>query len=585
MKYILMAAVLIFIVYMGYRFTEQIVEHRLRPGNTHGAMGRVDCALLAVLTLVYGCTAFLNLGSTKAPETFHHFAPGASVTLDLGEVKEISHICFYTGLNTGSYDLWGSVDGSDYEMYETIEQNYAQLFDWNESSKETPHTARYIWLGTANDLYLGEVVVIDVDGNALPLTAVNGEGEALTDEFDQFPEEFTYLYGTYFDEIYHARTAYEHIVGLWPYEISHPPLGKILMGVGIGLFGMNPFGWRFMGTLAGVLMLPFLYLLAKRMLKSTMGAFTATTLFAFDFMHFVQTRIATIDSYAVLFIVMMYYFMYRFVSERNLKCLALSGVCFGLGAASKWICLYAGAGLGLIWLIHWIIRVREEGQWNKLLQNIGFCLIFFVAVPGAIYYMSYYPYGESQGMSGLSMFFHPAYAKIVWDNQVSMFSYHAGVNATHPYSSTWYQWIFDIRPILYYLHYGVGTRGEIAAFLNPLVCWGGLFAMVGMGYLAFFRKDKKAAFILLGYLAQLLPWVFVTRIVFNYHYFASAVFLCLALGYVAAVLEKAGQRKSVIAMSGVGVLLFGLFYPALSGVQVSSFYGENVMKWLSSWPL
>lgn len=584
-KYILMAALLVFIVYIGYRFTEQIVQYRVSPGNTTGAMERLDCILLAVLTLVYGCTAFVNLGSTKAPETFHHFAPGESVTLDLGEVMDVSGIYFYTGLNTGSYDLWGSVDGEAYEKYETIEQNYAELFDWNKSSMTEVHTARYLWLGTGSDLYLGEVVAVDAQGNVLALTAVDETGADLVDEFDTLPEDFTYYYGTYFDEIYHARTAYEHIVEMWPYEISHPPLGKLLMSVGIRLFGMNPFGWRCMGTLAGVLMLPFLYLLGKRMLKNTMGAFVATTLFAFDFMHFVQTRIATIDSFAVLFIIAMYYFMYCYVSEENRKCLALSGIAFGLGAASKWTCIYAGVGLGVIWLIHWMLRLRKDKTWKPFVKNIGFCLIWFVAVPVVIYYMSYFPYGKSQGMSGIAMYFDPRYAKIVWDNQVSMLTYHVGVNATHPYSSAWYQWIFDIRPILYYLHYGNGTRGAIAAFLSPLVCWGGLLAMVGMGYLALFRRDTRAGFILIGYLAQLVPWMLVSRILFNYHYFACTVFLCLALGYVAAVLEKTGKRHCVYGMLGVSVALFVLFYPALSGVQVSAQYADSVMKWLSSWPL
>ncbi len=31
---------------------------------------------------------------------------------------------------------------------------------------------------------------------------------------------------SYFDEIYHARTALEHIENVYPYEITHPPLGK-----------------------------------------------------------------------------------------------------------------------------------------------------------------------------------------------------------------------------------------------------------------------------------------------------------------------------------------------------------------------
>ena len=50
--------------------------------------------------------------------------------------------------------------------------------------------------------------------------------------------------GDVFDEIYHARTAYEHILGMKPYENSHPPLGKLFISLGILAFGMNPFGWR-----------------------------------------------------------------------------------------------------------------------------------------------------------------------------------------------------------------------------------------------------------------------------------------------------------------------------------------------------
>lgn len=68
---------------------------------------------------------------------------------------------------------------------------------------------------------------------------------------------------TYFDEIYHARTAWEHLNGVYPYEITHPPLGKIIISIGIALFGMTPFGWRFSGTLFGVLMLPVIYIFAK----------------------------------------------------------------------------------------------------------------------------------------------------------------------------------------------------------------------------------------------------------------------------------------------------------------------------------
>ena len=66
-------------------------------------------------------------------------------------------------------------------------------------------------------------------------------------------------------------------------------------------------------------------------------------LLAFDFMHLTQTRIATIDSFATLFILLMYLFLYRYFTEGRLRHLAACGVTFGIGAATKWTCLYAGA--------------------------------------------------------------------------------------------------------------------------------------------------------------------------------------------------------------------------------------------------
>jgi dolichyl-phosphate-mannose--protein O-mannosyl transferase len=100
------------------------------------------------------------------------------------------------------------------------------------------------------------------------------------------------------------------------------------------------------------------------MFGSTAVSVCGTILFAFDFMHFTQTRIATIDTYAVFFILLMYLFMWRFVSGGKLRDLALSGLFFGLGAASKWTGIYAGAGLGVIWLAYWFTKRKEERVWR-----------------------------------------------------------------------------------------------------------------------------------------------------------------------------------------------------------------------------
>ena len=427
-----------------------------------------------------------------------------------------------------------------------------------------------------------EIAVREITGPA--------SAAALCDEADTVPASSTYYNSSYFDEIYHARTAYEHLRGVYPYEVSHPPLGKEILSLGIAIFGMTPFGWRCMGALFGVAMLPLMWDLLRRMFRDDRVALCGTALLAFDFMHLTQTRIATIDSFATLFILLMYLFLYRYFTEGRLRHLAACGVTFGIGAATKWTCLYAGAGLGVLWALHWVfqgVQAHRDGDGRRyvrrLLGNIGFCLVFFVLMPGMIYYASYYPYGAARGLHGAGMYFTREYAAIVLENQRFMFTYHAGLVATHPYASRWWQWLLDLRPILYYLSYGDGTVSTIGAFVNPLLCWGGLLALPVLAYRAV-RHDRTALFILVGYLAQVLPWVFISRLTFEYHYFAATLFLVLALGYVFDRLRQRGSFGIVYAFTAASGALFALFYPVLTGVTVSRSYAWNVLKWLPDWP-
>ena len=430
--------------------------------------------------------------------------------------------------------------------------------------------------GTA---YLGEAAFFDGNGNRI---AFRSSVPEICDEQDTVCREYSFLNSSYFDEIYHARTAWEHLNNVAPYEISHPPLGTIIIGIGISLFGMNPFGWRFSGTLFGVLMLPAMYVFLKKLFGSRQAAACGTVVFATDFMHFVQTRIATIDTYAVFFILLMYLGMAVFLMTDSLKALALSGISFGLGCACKWTCVYAGAGLAVLWAGYWIGH-RKRG-FPAFVKNCLFCVGFFVVMPCLIYYLAYIPYGRAAGIKGV---FNREYLDIVLSNQTYMFTYHAGLVAEHPYSSRWYQWLLDIRPILYYLQYfDDGSRSSFGAFLNPVLCWGGLLALAVCLYRAIFRLDRTAMFILIGYLAQLLPWVLVTRLTFAYHYFPCCVFLVLAIGYVFRLMEDGTPHCRVYlwGFAGLSAAVFVLFFPALTGLRVDNAAATQLMGWLPTWP-
>lgn len=549
---------------------------------------------IAVLTAVYAVAAFTGLGSERDPQRFCTLEAGESATLALDGVHSIDTVWYYTGLYTGEYTLAYSDDGITYTAAGTMPQGYADLFKWlhPQPADTAPATAAYVRVTASAHLELGELALYDPQGKRIAVREIMGPASAaaLCDEADTVPASSTYFNSSYFDEIYHARTAYEHLRGVYPYEVSHPPLGKELLALGIALFGMTPLGWRCMGALFGVAMLPLMWDLLRRMFRDDRVALCGTALLACDFMHLTQTRIATIDSFATLFILLMYLFLYRYFTEGRLRHLAACGVAFGVGAATKWTCLYAGAGLGVLWALHWVfqgVQAHRDGDSRRyvrrLVANIGFCLVFFVLVPGMIYYASYYPYGAARGLHGAGMYFTREYAAIVLENQRFMFTYHAGLVATHPYSSRWWQWLLDLRPILYYLSYGDGTVSTIGAFVNPLLCWGGLLALPVLAYRAV-RHDRTALFLLVGYLAQVLPWVFISRLTFEYHYFAATLFLVLALGYVFDRLRQRGYFGIVYAFTAASGALFALFYPVLTGVTVSRSYAWNVLKWLPDWP-
>ena len=542
-------------------------------------MDRADLLLIAAITLVYAGAAFLGLGNTDSPQSF---VPVENETAELAldpNGGEAAKLMIYTGVGIGSYSIdYTGTDGIDLHLSD-MEQSHADVLKWRELVLETPVTGGTLRISGRGGVWLGEVVALTADGKKIPLTSNLPE---LADEQELCPTRQTFMNSSYFDEIYHARTAWEQLNGVYPYEITHPPLGKTIIGLGIRLFGMTPFGWRFSGTLFGVLMLPILYYFAKKLFGGRTAPAACTLLMATDFMHFVQTRIATIDTYAVFFILLMYLFMYLFVTEGRLRDLALCGISFGLGAASKWTCFYAGAGLAVIWGI-WAIRETRAGRLDFLgfAKNALFCVGFFVLVPCLIYYLSYIPYGVARGTTNL---LSRDYLNIVLDNQRYMFNYHSQLVATHPYSSHWYQWLLDIRPILYYLDYlPDGRVVSFGAFVNPVLCWGGLIALFVLGYLAIARRDNVSAFILLGYLAQLLPWVLVPRLTFAYHYFPCTVFLALGLGRCFDLMEH-GSAKGKWYTGGFAALsiaVFILFFPVLAGIPI----GRSILRsWLPTWP-
>ena len=591
-------------------------------------MQRKDALPLLALTVVYAATAFFQLGSFTNPQAFCQLGKEERVTVALNQETDLSRILYYPGLNTGTYTLevstdadhWRSLwyredtgfywaDGEGYDPAPSLSHKYSEMFKWLEITPVERIPVKYLRLtghpdGGKDWLELGELALYDANGKLLSaqgFSYMDEKAASLFDEQSTVPAAPNWYNSSYFDEIYHPRTAYENIRGVYPYEVTHPPLGKLIMSLSIRIFGMTPFGWRFAGTLFGVGMLPILYIFLKNLFGKTAIATCGTALFAFDFMHLTQTRIGTIDTYGVFFILAMYFFMYRYLTvppgssfRAGALNLFLSGLMWGLGAASKWTVIYGAVGLAILYFVGFYFKCRDWpsgegaprlGPWAA--KTLLFAVLCFVAIPAVIYTLSYIPYAQATGDPSLQNV-----VREMWDNQISMFTYHEGVNQPHGYSSRWYQWIVDGRPILYYLdttqEAASGIKTAFGAFNNPLVSWAGLFAILACAVQAVRRRCAKALFIVVGYLSQLVPWMFIFRTTFAYHYFPSTLFLALALAYLMNDLmnrQARGWRLAVYGFTGSAAVLYAAFYPVLIGLAVPTWYTNNFLRWIpGAWP-
>ncbi|MBQ7036263.1 MAG: glycosyltransferase family 39 protein [Clostridia bacterium] len=566
-----------FMAYLGISLYIGLPKPEFCTEEKTARITKKDRVILLTVTLLYGVLAYVNLGNTTAPTSF---APNVSVA-DFGEKVHITSASVYKGIGETKLYFSFSNDGENWSA--PLSYDGSPCFKWeNYAFTVDARFAKVQIAGKTDSVY--EAAFWNGD-SLLPLSSES----TLFDEQHLAEKENTYQNSTYFDEIYHARTAYEHINYIPHYETTHPPLGKHIIGLGIRLFGMNPFGWRFMGTLFGILMLPLIYIFSKRLFKSTFLSSVGILLMAFDFMHFSQTRIATIDSYPVFFILLMYYFMYLFYEKADslpmrkvLLYLLLSGLSFGLAIASKWIGFYGGAGLAILFFTALYKRIKQKTM--KELLILLPCILFFVVIPFIIYYISYIPIHIADGQKN--------YLQNFWNYQKHMFSYHSDLEADHPFGSPWYTWPFVIRPIWYYGNEALrksGLTSSIVGMGNPLLWYVSFFAILFVFYMALRqrKKDARPLFLSVSYLSQFVPWMIITRVCFIYHYFASLPFALFGLlfGFEKMLDRFPWARRAICIFTVLCGILFLAFYPVLSGAEVPRNYVLSCLTWFESWIL
>jgi dolichyl-phosphate-mannose--protein O-mannosyl transferase len=375
-----------------------------------------------------------------------------------------------------------------------------------------------------------------------------------------------------FDEVYHAKTALQYLNGESPTEWVHPPTAKLLIAVGVWLFGYLPWAWRLMPALAGVALAPVFYLLARRVLLTERAAVLATVLLLCDGVYLVQSRMAMTNIFAVLFQVSAALFILRAALRPRLSApdMAAAGLFLGLALSTRWTSLWAAGFLGLVLLAVRRLRLIKP-------RELTLTLLAFLVLPAGIYVLSYVPWMR-QGHE----------LKELLPLQTAIWRYHADLRATHPYFSKWYTWPLLYRPTWYHFKQNGETIHGIIAIGNPALWWASVPVTLWALVTGARERDPRRLFSGLGFCFLYLPWGLAPRTLNYSHYLFEAIpYACLSLG---GLLDREWPAKWARVYVALVVVLFFFFLPFLVALPIPARWyfhdlggGVRPWTWFPKW--
>jgi hypothetical protein len=179
-------------------------------------------------------------------------------------------------------------------------------------------------------------------------------------------------------------------------------------------------------------------------------------------------------------------------------------------------------------------------------------------IPLAVYVLSYVPWLRLGNRLTESW---PAgnAGQTFLDLQRSMYDYHNNLRATHPASSPWWAWPFDLKPVWFEQNdYANSTTAVIYDTGNLVIFWLAIPAVAWLCWQAWQRRSLALTFLAISIACLWLPWARIDRASFQYHIFTTLPFSFLALAYFLAELwHGPSQRTWRLARGGAALAIIG----------------------------
>jgi dolichyl-phosphate-mannose--protein O-mannosyl transferase len=308
----------------------------------------------------------------------------------------------------------------------------------------------------------------------------------------------------------------------------------------------------------------------------------------------------------------------------------LGGFMLGLATATKWNAIFYVAAFAIL-VVLWdrgtrraiglrnpsIATLRRDVGWAFLTLPVQMAVVFIASYAGWIFNTSngggYNRFwADSNPPAGfpdlpfgrdLTQWLVPNWLRSLFNYVHSQYQFNANLETPHPYQSNPWSWLVMGRPVAFdYNSPAVGTQGctaamhscsqEVLALGNPFLWW---LATASIGYLLWLwiaRRDWRAAAILVGIAACIVPWMhYAERTIFSFYAVLMVPYMCLAAAMtVGAIIGRADappvRRAWGAAVGGAMVVaivgIFIYFYPIYTD-QTISYSDWSSHMWFQSW--
>lgn len=425
-----------------------------------------------------------------------------------------------------------------------------------------------------------EILVADADLKRIPVTpdcwshgSCDGRAATLVDEQDHLetPGRMTSASA---DEAFNMGPGIAVLTGRSGGGLTsaHPYFGRMLILFSMRTLGISPFSWRLPAALLGAALPLVVFAFVLTLTGSAMAGLFGAGLALVDPLRLTMSRTAFVDCGVTVWMLLALTAGYKAAWSEvrgpwaRLGWIVVAALALVLAGASKWY------GFFVLPVLVPTLAVAGRRVWREVPHRGGAVVVLglAVALAVALYGAAYAPFLTTAGGDGMLQ---------VLRHQLRILHIHTNVAGQSMFEARFASWISaEVTTRFAFIPAAPDRVDAQFALLNPLLCW----SILPAAFLLLLGRRKPATvYAVAGFASYVLPWFFIARTSYLYHFLPGAMLGCVIVATRWAEAARL-ERRIWSVVAGLAAVFFLGVAPIAAG-RVLSIQRLETWRLFPSW--